>query len=336
MKRILLANLLIILTVTCKSQEYKYLVMKGGGIRGIAYAGAINVLEEKHLLQHFEKVAGTSVGAITATMICMGYTASQIETVMYSLDLATFNDGQGFFIGGQHRFRKRFGWYRGKRLEQWIGDMIKQQTGNENITFSELHKLTKENPRYKDLYVLVTNLSKQNLMIFSWENYPDVVVKDAVRASISIPLYYTAMFMDTTGNISTRQSTGNEDILIDGGLLANYPIEVFNSHEDSVNHLINANTLGLKLERPEQINYAVTQTGIAPFQIRSLPNYIGALYNLTIEQLNKNIPHEIEEKNTIYISTSNINPRVRHITREQKQLLFNNGAVATRAFFERR
>jgi len=311
--------------------------MKGGGIRGIAYAGAINVLENKQLLQHFEKVAGTSVGAITATMICMGYTARQIENVMYNLDLATFNDGQGSFIGGQQRFRKRYGWYKGKRLEQWIGDMIKQQTGNENLTFGELHKLTKENPKYKDLYVLVTNLSKQKLIVFSWESYPDVVVKEAVRASVSIPLYYTAMFIDTTGKISSKQSkTDNEDILIDGGLLANYPIEVFNTHEDSVNHVINAYTLGLKLERPEQINYAATQEGIAPFQIRSLPNYIGALYNLTIEELNKSIPHEIEERNTIYISTSNINPRVRHITKEQRQLLFNNGATATKAFFERK
>ncbi|MGN6567232.1 MAG: patatin-like phospholipase family protein [Flavipsychrobacter sp.] len=327
---------LLSLALFCRAQQYQYLVLKGGGIRGIAYAGAIKVLEEKGVLQRLTKVAGTSVGAITGTLVCMGYTASQIEDIMFAQNIAVFNDGQGYFIGGQWRLRKRYGWYRGKRMQQWLGSLIAQQTGNPDLTFGQLHKLCKQDKKYKDLYVTATDVTQQKLIVFSWETYSDVAIKDAVRASASIPFYFTAMFMDSTGKLTNKQpKNANYDILIDGGLLANYPIEMFNTSLDSTNHTINEHTLGLKLDRPDQITYATTHDGLAPFHIHSLPTYIAALYNLTINQLNKGVSPEIEKKNTIYISTSNLSPRVRHITREQKQLLFDNGVAGARTFFEK-
>ena len=47
----------------------KNLVFKGGGVLGIAYAGAIKVLEDKQILGQIERVAGTSAGAITAALV---------------------------------------------------------------------------------------------------------------------------------------------------------------------------------------------------------------------------------------------------------------------------
>jgi NTE family protein len=314
------------------AQDYKYLVLKGGGIRGIAYTGALRVLEDQNITQQIEKVAGTSVGAITGTLFCVGYTASQMEDIMLDLDIATFNDGEWFFIGGQRRVRKNFGWYKGEKLEQWMGQQIAQQTGSENTTFLQLHQLATANKKFKDLYIPVTNLTKQNLEIFSWETHPDMPIKIAVRTSASVPLYFGAVFIDSTGNIVEHpQRNAHYNVYVDGGLLANYPIALFNDAHDNIGS-INEHTLGLKLERPEQIEYAKTNTGIAPYNINSFPGYIGALYNLTIEQLNKNISHNEEAKHSIYISTSNLSPRVRHITLEQKKLLFTNGADAARGF----
>ena len=113
----------------------------------------------------------------------------------------------------------------------------------------------------------------------------------------------------------------------------NYPITIFNDANDPEG-TINRYTLGLKLTRPEQIVYSGNNTGIAPFDIRSFPGYISALYNLTIEQLNKNIPYQEEKKHTIYISTSNLSPRVRHLSAEQKKLLFSNGMDAAKSFLK--
>jgi hypothetical protein len=52
--------------------------------------------------------------------------------------------------------------------------------------------------------------------------------------------------------------------------------------------------------------------------------------------LNNDIPYETEKKHTIYISTSGLSPRVRHMTLEQKKLLYNNGLDAAAKFFDRK
>jgi len=333
MRSIIVFVALLLLAPGLHAQPYKYLVLKGGGIRGIAYAGALKVLEEKKITEGIEKVAGTSVGAITGALFCVGYTATQIEQIMFDQDIAAFNDGEGYFIGGQRRLRKKYGWYKGKQLEQWIGALIKSQTGNENTTFRELHELARKNTQYKDLYVTATNLTKQCLDIFSWEISPDMQVKTAVRASAAIPIYFAAVFIDNSGKgIENPRRDGHYNVYVDGGLLANYPINIFNGEHGPTN-TVNEHTLGLKLERPEQIDYSKNHKGIAPYDIHSFADYIAALYNLTIEQLNKEVTRKEEGKHTIYISTSNLNPRVRHITQEQKELLFNNGVASARQFF---
>ena len=335
MRHLLIYLIALSTALPSSAQQYKYLVLKGGGIRGIAYAGALQVLEEKGIAQGIEKVAGTSVGAITGALFSMGYTAKEIADIMNGQDIAAFNDGEGYFIGGEKRLRKRYGWYKGNELEAWVGDRIKEKTGNENTTFRQLHLLAQKDKRYKDLYVTATNLTKQTLEIFNWQTHPDIPVKIAVRASAAIPLYFAAVCIDSAGAVVEKpKEDGHYNIYVDGGLLANYPITLFNNAQDSATNTINEHTLGLKLERPEQIAYAKDHAGIAPYDIHSFGSYLGALYNMTIEQLNKNVPYSEEQKHSIYISTSNMSPRVRHISREQKKLLFDNGVDAARLFFE--
>lgn len=316
------------------AQPCKYLVLKGGGIRGIAYAGAIKVLEEQGVVNDLEKIGGTSVGAITGALLAVGYSAKELQEKLFDLDIAVFNDGEFYFLGGQDRMRKNFGWYKGDELEHWIETQLQEKTGISGITFQQLHDRAQQNRKFKDLYVTTTNLSKQRLEIFSYETQPGMKVSVAVRASVSIPLYYTAVFTDSTGHrCAAPQPNGN--VYVDGGLLANYPITMFNSATDNANNTINPQTLGLKLERPEQITHQQRNSGIAPYNIHTFNSYIGALYNMTMEQLSKRIPYDEEKKHTIYISTGNMNPKVRRITDAQKHLLCNNGEAAVYAFFKR-
>jgi len=264
----------------------------------------------------------------------MGYTAAEMKDIMMGLNIAIFNEGDGFFIGGQKRIRKNYGWYKSNKLEQWMGRQIAMQTGSEETTFMQLHQLALTNRKFKDLYIPATNLTKQSLEIFSWETYPNMPIKTAVRASAAVPLYFGAVFIDSAGNVMEHPGDQPYDVYVDGGLLDNYPISIFNTTNDITTDKINEHTLGLKLERPEQITFAQYHKGLAPYSIHSFKNYLAALYNLTIEQLNKGMPYDEEKKHTIYISTSNLNPKVRHITTAQKKLLFNNGEDAAKNFFK--
>jgi NTE family protein len=284
-------------------------------------------------------VAGTSAGAIVGTLLSVGYSPEQLKQIMFSMKIQTFNDGQGFFIGGQKRLRKNFGWYRGEKLEQWIGKLIGEKTGSEDLTFKELHELSLQNSFYKELFVTATNLTKQKTEVFSFFSSPDMKIKTAVRISISVPLYFAAVFLNEQGEVVRKpKRSGNYQVYIDGGILANYPLDIFDTipftSMDSVTNKnkFNNKTLGFKVERPEQIAYYKSATSIAPYNIHSFRQYISALYNIIIENLNRKQPFDYEMSRTIFISTDNISPKVRRISLEQKQLLFQNGKDAANQF----
>ena len=52
---------------------FKNLALKGGGIRGIAYLGALEVLGDpsNNILSNLESISGSSAGAITALVTAM-------------------------------------------------------------------------------------------------------------------------------------------------------------------------------------------------------------------------------------------------------------------------
>ncbi len=66
------------------------LVFEGGGVKGIGLAGALATLEERGYLP--QNVAGTSAGAINASLLAAGYTAAELREIIISLDYRQFKD----------------------------------------------------------------------------------------------------------------------------------------------------------------------------------------------------------------------------------------------------
>jgi len=318
--------------------QYKNLVFEGGGIRGIAYAGAVRALEESGRLGAVERTAGSSVGALAALMVSLGYTAHEIDSLLLSLKLQSFNDGKYFFIGGQNRLRKGFGWYRGNRFEHWVEQLIATKTGDAHITFGRFDTLCGQNRSFKQFYCTGTNLSSQRAEVFSAERTPGMRLSTAVRISMSIPLYFEAVVLDEHyQRVKSVRSCGNCSVWVDGGLLLNYPIAVFDSCPHQPRHVCcregvaNPYTLGLKLERPEQISNYSKDSSLAPFPVRRLKDYIASFYTIAFETLNGAGNLQAERGRTVYISTAHISPRIKKISTQQKMLLYHNGYEATRA-----
>ncbi len=61
--------------------HFKNLVFEGGGVKGIAYVGALEVLEKEGILGSIERVAGTSAGAMVAVLVALGYTATELSLI---------------------------------------------------------------------------------------------------------------------------------------------------------------------------------------------------------------------------------------------------------------
>ncbi|HSY62318.1 MAG TPA: patatin-like phospholipase family protein [Cytophaga sp.] len=330
--------LLASLTSTAQT-HYKNIVLEGGGIRGFAYIGAYQVLDSLHILDSIERVGGSSAGAIQAALLAVGYTPAEMKVIAETIPLKKFNDGGWSVIGGSRRLRKQFGWYKGDAFATWIGELIAKKTGSASITFAELH-VNKMQKGYKDLYVTGTDLTHQCLRIFSYESYPNMSIRDAVRISMSIPLYYKPVLIDDSGRICSKADTNkNIHVMVDGGVLSNYPIHMFDSTKyssafNSINTFYsNPETLGILLERSAQIKHNTQNSGVAPVQIKKMKQFYSALYFTLVDKPNPELTNTSIIKRTISIDNLNLPPRVRKLDAETVESLINSGRSGALHFF---
>jgi NTE family protein len=337
MKQILLVFAFVMVLQAGRGQVN--LVMEGAGVKGFAYSGALQVLDSMGILQNIKRVAGTSVGAIQACLLAIGYTSDELIGLTANIPLRRFNDGGWFFAGGFIRLRNQFGWYKGERIAKWIEELIEAKTGNGDITFGELHA-QREAKGYKDLYITGTDLTYQCLRVFSYEQYPQMRIRDAVRISLSIPLYYRAVLMDDTGRVYDKPNGQLLHVMVDGGVLSNYPIFIFDStrympHEDNTTNRYQQNheTIGLLMEMPEQIQYNAAINGNVPLPIDNMRAYLRALYHTLIDKANPDAANGGTLRRTITIDNMNMSGRVRRLPAKTIGALQENGRAAARRYF---
>ncbi len=324
-------TMVLIAGVTTMQAQPKNLVFEGAGIRGVAYVGAIRELEKQNILADIERVGGTSAGAIAALTVALRYTSTEIEKIIYDTKLQKFNDGKFFFIGGISRINRNFGWYRGTAFTKWLERIIAKKTGNADITFRELHA-----KHFPDLYITGTSLNRQQLIVFSHEQYPDMKIKDAVRISMSIPLYFEAVCIDSSGHVlKNRKKERAFDIMVDGGFTGNFPIFMFDDVRTEQNKTVrtsNPHTIGLRIDTPGQIGYDSLNRGLAPVEISRFRNYIGAFYSYVIENLNRATLTPEDWQRTVSISSGSIGPKIRKLSLAEKDLLIRNGQEAMKRY----
>lgn len=312
-----------------QQRDVKNLIFEGAGIRGIAYAGVLEEFERAELLDSIEKIGGTSAGAIIALPLALGYSAAEINQLIYRTNFNKFNDGRLTIFGGIHRMKKNYGWYRGNKFNNWLEELISKKTNNPDITFKELH-----NEGFKDLYITATCLNKQKLIVFSHENYPNMKVKDAVRISMSIPLYFEAVFIDSLGAVIKKPGKRTDlDVVVDGGIIGNFPIHLFDSIAPT-HRVTNPETLGIRIDSDTQIEYDNKTKELAPISINRFGDYMEAFYVMVLENLNRHQLKEEDWKRTLSVSSANIGPRVKKLSKEQKESLLNSGRKSGRQFLE--
>src|SRR4051812_3072519 len=192
---------------------YKNLVFEGGGVKGIGFVGALQVLQGKHILENIKRYGGTSAGAITALILGLGYTISELEDILSVLDLRKFKDDTIGPIRDLVRLSNGYGWYKGEHFESWIEEIIAEKTGDRNSTFKDIHERM-ESDHFREIYFQGTNVSTHLVETFSFEKSPDMSIAKAVRISMSIPFFFEAV-------------KWNGNIYVDGGVLDNYPIRLF-------------------------------------------------------------------------------------------------------------
>ncbi len=321
------------------AQPYENLIFEGAGIKGLAYAGAIYQLDQTGIMTEIKRVGGTSAGAITALLVALGYQGEEIRDIVSGTAFQQFNDA-GFPFSGVRRMKKKYGWYQGDRFLRWLEPLIEQKTGDPDITFAEMKA-----QGYRELYVTSTSLKQQKIVILSHETFPNMKVKEAVRISMSIPLYFQAMFVDQDGQVIRKPThTENLDILVDGGIVANFPIFLFDSTYVGAcgQELRWANplTLAVRIDSDEQIALDLsdkrTVKGLAEQEIHSFSDYRRALYVFGNERLNRSFLIPEDWDRILFVSSVGVDPKIKKMPKATKEALFESGIAGAQEFLMRK
>lgn len=288
------------------------LVFEGGGVRGVAYGGAVEALEKAALLPKIQRVAGTSAGAITACLVALKYSAVEISQIIANMNLASFEDKVREF-----RRLKDFGIYEGQVFLDWLRELIAKSEvakGKADLTFGEL-----VSRQGLELKVYATDLFTQSLKAFSPTATPTVPVAEAVRASMSIPIYFDAW----------RFSDNNPDdhFYVDGGVLYNYPIGAF---DDLQNGQVNTETLGFQLENLSG------QDIYTPFDYGDLGKYTKSLLDTLMYTQSVALTRSAADvARTVDIDHLGVEATDFEIDNATKNKLIQSGWDATLAFLQR-
>jgi len=130
------------------------------------------------------------------------------------------------------------GWYTSHRLVEWLTERLDHgQVNGRPVKMGKLTLGEMFGETGIDLSIVATNTTHASLMILNHRTAPDVPVVSAVQMSMSIPLLWQeVVWRKEWGRYRGDDLTGA--CVIDGGVLSNFPLELFVSDEPQVTELM--------------------------------------------------------------------------------------------------
>lgn len=272
--------------------DVEHLVFSGGGVRGLAFVGAYQVLSEefaKRNLKVYDRIktfCGTSAGSMIALLASLGLSWQQMihqcmrfdaSTIIRSIDILSFSQDWGL--------------HKKTEMVTFIRQVLQTFAGNADVTFQALHQMTG-----KKLIVSASRVNDSTAHFFSVDTKPTLEVWRAVCASMSIPVLFTPSYI-------------GDDLYVDGGMLVNLPLEPVPLEK----------TLAFLLVRR------------LPYQVRQLRDYVMRVLYLALNGLEHaqlaNLPDDLKS-HIVQINTGNMSSVEFGISDDQKSHLIVLGMLS--------
>ena len=180
--------------------DLKYACLFGGGaIRGMAHIGVVRALNEMGV--GLGTLAGSSVGAIVAAALAVGYSDEELEKIFLDVDFELFRD---------INFSKSLALSKGDIFLDWMREIIEtkfygvtySKGKNKPVTFADIEK---------NCVIITTDLTNFCCKEFSRITTPDFEIAEAVRISACMPGLMKAI---EVGDVT----------LVDGDLQKSWPM----------------------------------------------------------------------------------------------------------------
>ena len=301
-------------------------VLEGGGVRGIGHVGALVEAEKRGY--RWANIAGTSAGAFVASLMAAGYKATELYDIMSEVDFRLFADTPGldkFMTVRVFNFLAHGGIHPGQYME----DFIREKLSAKGIhKFGDLIVKGQENDptyRYK-LTVIASDISTGRMVRLPQDvhNYygldPDQVdVARAVHMSASIPFFFMP--------VNQAYIDGRICRIVDGGLLSNFPIGIFDVNNREPSHP----TFGFRL-----VDQPPTTPNNDPVVFTDTDNtyeIIQALIHTMLTAHDRLYMDEHTYVRTIAIPTNGISGTQFDLSKDEAMTLFQNGQQAAAKFF---
>ncbi len=321
------------------------LVLEGGGVKGIGLSGAVLTLDQAGY--RFQRVAGTSAGAIAAAIIAalnmagkpMGQLQGYLREVQFKKFMAKGHLRAALGgLGDAEHLLLHMGLYDGDYLLDWLGGVLS------DIGITHFGDLRLDDPgadqrwtarqRYS-LVVHTSDITRGKLVRLPWDyaNYgldaDRQRIVDAVRASMSIPFFFTPVHVRAaavTADEADMAAAAGLVTWVDGGLLDNFPVDVFDRADGAQARWP---TIGIKL--------SARQTSIAGGHgTGSVAGEAIACLETVLDNAGRFYVPPDKAARTIFIDNAGIKATDFGITPQQQQTLFENGQKAARDWLKAR
>lgn len=262
------------------------LVFQGGGAKGMVFVGAMRAYEAQHCT--YDRLMGTSAGAITAALLAAGYTSQEMLAALSEREngvpvFALFMGAPPAFTekeiqgGALRKFLsdinvpllpnfaekhldthiaqaladnahgrhlvalvERGGWFSAHKFVAWIQRKLDEGKHNGKprrysaMTLAEFFAATG-----RELTLIASDTSSSRMLVLNHRTAPQCPLVWAVRMSMSIPFLWDEVIWQPQWGAYRGQTITNHAV-VDGGVLSNFPLELYVSDDVQVTVVMGA------------------------------------------------------------------------------------------------
>lgn len=286
-------------------------VIEGGGVKAIGLVGSIYEAERRGY--KWNKLAGTSAGAIIASMLAAGYTAEELKKEILELDYNKFIEKEGIgyipLVGNVINLWAKLGIYSGNYLEEWIREKLLVKGVK---TFGDLKKT---------LFIIASDITSGQILVLpeDLKNYgmdpASFEIAKAVRMSASIPYFFQPV------KIRSNNYRLDTHYIVDGGLLSNYPVWIFDNPKSPRWPTFGFRLVSKKTGKPNKVN--------GPFSMGI------SIISTMLEAHDTMHIKEQDYVRSILVPTLGVGTTDFNISTEDSNRLFESGVTSAKMFFDK-